>query len=85
MQWLSNGHSELSSYLKTTPWNILQIEVLNAEVQALKELVLTSTPSEPNRHLHPQIDRKAKEGRYLYIHMSIASFYYKVSCLFMSL
>ncbi|XP_067950734.1 guanine nucleotide exchange factor for Rab-3A-like [Watersipora subatra] len=38
------------------------IEVLNAEVQALKALVLTSTPSEPNRHLHPQIDRAAKEA-----------------------
>lgn len=33
----------------------LKIEVLSAEVQALKALVLTSTPSTPNRHLHPQI------------------------------
>lgn len=32
-----------------------QIEVLNAEVAALKQLVLTSTPSTPNKHLHPQI------------------------------
>ncbi|KAF6034472.1 RAB3IL1 [Bugula neritina] len=38
------------------------IDVLNAEVSALKALVLTSTPSEPNRHLHPQIDRKSKEA-----------------------
>ncbi|XP_065927495.1 guanine nucleotide exchange factor for Rab-3A isoform X2 [Magallana gigas] len=32
-----------------------QIEVLQAEVVALKQLVLTSTPSSPNKHLHPQI------------------------------
>jgi hypothetical protein len=30
-------------------------EVLQAEVKALKELVLTSTPSAPNKHLHPQL------------------------------
>ncbi|XP_060067726.1 guanine nucleotide exchange factor for Rab-3A-like isoform X1 [Ylistrum balloti] len=33
-----------------------KIEVLEAEVVALKQLVLTSTPSSPNKHLHPQID-----------------------------
>ncbi|XP_062576289.1 guanine nucleotide exchange factor for Rab-3A-like isoform X2 [Saccostrea cucullata] len=32
-----------------------QIEVLQAEVVALKQLVLTSTPASPNKHLHPQI------------------------------
>ncbi|XP_025099265.1 guanine nucleotide exchange factor for Rab-3A-like isoform X2 [Pomacea canaliculata] len=32
-----------------------KIEVLQAEVAALKQLVLTSTPSAPNKHLHPQI------------------------------
>lgn len=32
-----------------------QVEVLQAEVSALKQLVLTSTPSSPNKHLHPQI------------------------------
>ncbi len=35
----------------------LQIEILQAEVTALKALVITSTPSVPNRHLHPQIDQ----------------------------
>jgi Rab-3A-interacting protein len=35
---------------------LLQIEILEAEVIALKQLVLTSTPSSPNKHLHPQID-----------------------------
>lgn len=33
----------------------LKTEVLQAEVQALKALVLTSTPSRPNAHLHPQL------------------------------
>lgn len=33
----------------------LKIEVLTSEVQALKALVLTSTPNTPNRHMHPQI------------------------------
>lgn len=33
-----------------------QVEVLQAEVTALKSMLLTSTPSMPNRHLHPQID-----------------------------
>ncbi|XP_039294522.1 guanine nucleotide exchange factor for Rab-3A-like [Nilaparvata lugens] len=39
----------------------MQIDVLTAEVAALKTLVLTSTPSRPNPHLHPQIDPKSKE------------------------
>lgn len=33
----------------------MQVEVLTAEVDALKTLVLTSTPSQPNAHLHPQL------------------------------
>lgn len=33
-----------------------KVEVLQAEVSALKQLVLTSTPATPNKHLHPQID-----------------------------
>ncbi|CAG2056323.1 unnamed protein product [Timema podura] len=40
----------------------MQVEVLVAEVAALKTLVLTSTPSRPNPHLHPQIDpNRAKD------------------------
>ena len=35
---------------------LIQIEMLSAEVAALKNLVLTSTPSAPNKHLHPQIN-----------------------------
>lgn len=32
-----------------------KIDVLQAEVKALKELVLTSTPSTPNKHLYPHL------------------------------
>ncbi|XP_013398448.1 guanine nucleotide exchange factor for Rab-3A-like isoform X1 [Lingula anatina] len=41
-----------------------KIEVLQAEVVALKALVITSTPSMPNKHLHPQLEheKKKKEG-----------------------
>lgn len=38
-----------------------KIDVLIAEVAALKDLVLTSTPSSPNKHLHPQIDSPKKD------------------------
>ncbi len=34
---------------------------MQAEVTALKTLVLTSTPSMPNRHLHPQLDGKQEK------------------------
>ncbi|XP_023237643.1 guanine nucleotide exchange factor for Rab-3A-like [Centruroides sculpturatus] len=44
----------------------LKIEVLQAEVQALKTLVITSTPSMPNRHLHPQIEKKGNGVRCLF-------------------
>ena len=42
----------------------MKIEGLETEVSALKTLVLTSTPSQPNRHLHPQIDhhRNGSDG-----------------------
>lgn len=40
----------------------MQIDVLIAEVAALKALVLTSTPSMPNPHLHPQIANKDETG-----------------------
>lgn len=43
-----------------------QIEVLQAEVQALKTLVITSTPSMPNPHLHPQIDKRNNGVRSLF-------------------
>ncbi|XP_044254844.1 guanine nucleotide exchange factor for Rab-3A-like [Tribolium madens] len=39
----------------------MKVDVLTAEVAALKTLVLTSTPSRPNPHLHPQIDGRMKD------------------------
>lgn len=39
----------------------MKVDVLTAEVAALKTLVLTSTPSRPNPHLHPQIDGRIKD------------------------
>lgn len=40
----------------------MQVEVLSAEVEALKTLVLTSTPSQPNAHLHPQLSSSLSSG-----------------------
>ncbi|XP_062918124.1 guanine nucleotide exchange factor for Rab-3A-like isoform X2 [Mobula hypostoma] len=37
-----------------------KIDVLLAEVTALKTLVITSTPSSPNRELHPQLQNPSK-------------------------
>lgn len=39
-----------------------QIDMLQAEVTALKTLVITSTPSSPNRELHPQLQSPSKAG-----------------------
>ncbi|XP_072242068.1 guanine nucleotide exchange factor for Rab-3A [Leuresthes tenuis] len=39
-----------------------KIDVLQAEVMALKTLVLTSTPSSPNRQLHPQLQSSGTRG-----------------------
>ncbi|XP_037538892.1 guanine nucleotide exchange factor for Rab-3A [Nematolebias whitei] len=41
-----------------------KIDVLQAEVTALKTLVLTSTPSSPNRQLHPQLQSAGSRGSY---------------------
>ncbi|XP_064490374.1 guanine nucleotide exchange factor for Rab-3A-like isoform X2 [Ornithodoros turicata] len=40
----------------------LKMEVLQAEVQALKTLMITSTPSRPNPHLHPQLGKSNSGG-----------------------
>lgn len=42
----------------------MKVEVLTAEVAALKTLVLTSTPSRPNPHLHPQIGKEEAGGNF---------------------
>lgn len=46
----------------------MQVEVLSAEVDALKTLVLTSTPSQPNAHLHPQLSGSLSSGNLLHNH-----------------
>jgi len=38
------------------------VDVLQAEVNALKTLVITSTPSRPNAHLHPQLSNSVSSG-----------------------
>ncbi|KAJ8953073.1 hypothetical protein NQ318_013415 [Aromia moschata] len=40
----------------------MKVDVLTAEVAALKTLVLTSTPSSPNPHLHPQLNGTRDEA-----------------------
>ena len=40
----------------------MKIDGLETEVAALKTLVLTSTPSKPNKHLHPHLDSKNRPG-----------------------
>merc|ERR1712183_611828 len=47
--------------------SLFQVDGLQTEVAALKTLVITSTPSMPNRHLHPHIggnnhSRQTTEG-----------------------
>ncbi|XP_072291198.1 guanine nucleotide exchange factor for Rab-3A isoform X2 [Eucyclogobius newberryi] len=44
-----------------------KIDVLQAEVTALKALVLTSTPASPNRQLHPQLQSSGTRGAYKHI------------------
>ncbi|XP_072277880.1 guanine nucleotide exchange factor for Rab-3A isoform X1 [Pyxicephalus adspersus] len=39
-----------------------KIDMLQAEVSALKTLVITSTPSSPNRDLHPQLQSPSKNA-----------------------
>ncbi len=40
----------------------MQVDVLTGEVEALKTLVLTSTPSKPNLHLHGQSKEDSSVG-----------------------
>ncbi|XP_034540997.1 guanine nucleotide exchange factor for Rab-3A isoform X2 [Notolabrus celidotus] len=50
-----------------------KIDVLQAEVTALKTLVLTSTPSSPNRQLHPQLQSPGTRGAHRHIRNKSAS------------
>jgi len=49
-------HSNLGKFEK-----LFQIDALEAEVSALKSIVLTSTPSNPNPESHPQLVKKKDE------------------------
>lgn len=40
----------------------MKTDVLQAELKALKALVITSTPSMPNRHLHPHLDTRKESS-----------------------
>ncbi|KAM6926863.1 guanine nucleotide exchange factor for Rab-3A isoform 1-T1 [Lycodopsis pacificus] len=50
-----------------------KIDVLQAEVTALKTLVLTSTPSSPNRQLHPQLQPPGTRGAARHVRNKSAS------------
>lgn len=50
-----------------------KIDVLQAEVTALKTLVLTSTPSSPNRQLHPQLLSPGTRGAHRHTRNKSAS------------
>ncbi|XP_067090026.1 guanine nucleotide exchange factor for Rab-3A isoform X1 [Osmerus mordax] len=50
-----------------------KIDVLQAEVTALKTLVLTSTPSSPNRQLHPQLLSPSSRGAHRHTRNKSAS------------
>merc|ERR1711981_1350967 len=49
------GNVKRASAEKSLVESNMKIDGLETEVAALKTLVLTSTPSQPNRHLHPQL------------------------------
>jgi len=57
-----NSHDYYSYFFFVYLYFVSQIDVLQAEVMALKTLVLTSTPSSPNRQLHPQLQSSGTRG-----------------------
>ncbi len=52
---VGEANCKAAAYEKSLEEAAMKIEGLETERAALKDLVLTSTPSKPNRHLHPQI------------------------------
>lgn len=58
----SDSWGSLSPGLILTAVSPGQIDMLQAEVTALKTLVITSTPASPNRELHPQLLSPTKAG-----------------------
>lgn len=59
---ISSHHQDFQHVLNFLSVSDSQIDVLQAEVTALKTLVLTSTPSSPNRQLHPQLQSSGPRG-----------------------
>ncbi|XP_042877572.1 guanine nucleotide exchange factor for Rab-3A-like isoform X1 [Penaeus japonicus] len=54
-----NANQRAASAERSLREAMMQVEVLQAEVTALKALVITSTPAAPNPHLHPQLISKS--------------------------
>ncbi|XP_064092054.1 guanine nucleotide exchange factor for Rab-3A-like isoform X2 [Macrobrachium nipponense] len=54
-----NANQRAASAERSLREAMMQVEVLQAEVTALKALVITSTPASPNPHLHPQLITKS--------------------------
>ncbi|KAJ7401903.1 Guanine nucleotide exchange factor for Rab-3A [Pitangus sulphuratus] len=59
---LSKVREQLEQELEELTASLFEIDMLQAEVTALKTLVITSTPSSPNRELHPQLQSPSKAG-----------------------
>jgi hypothetical protein len=63
---VNTARAETAQYEKLLKEANGKIDMLQAELKALKELVLTSTPSTPNKHLHPHLNssesKKAGSG-----------------------
>uniref|UniRef100_A0AAQ5X794 RAB3A interacting protein (rabin3)-like 1 n=1 Tax=Amphiprion ocellaris TaxID=80972 RepID=A0AAQ5X794_AMPOC len=64
---LSQVRNQLEQELEELTASLFEIDVLQAEVTALKTLVLTSTPSSPNRQLHPQLQSSGTRGAYKHV------------------
>ncbi|XP_040837914.1 guanine nucleotide exchange factor for Rab-3A isoform X2 [Ochotona curzoniae] len=59
---LSKVREQLERELEELTASLFEIDMLQAEVTALKTLVITSTPASPNRELHPQLLSPTKAG-----------------------
>ncbi|OXB73645.1 UNVERIFIED_CONTAM: hypothetical protein H355_002098, partial [Colinus virginianus] len=57
---LSKVREQLEQELEELTASLFEIDMLQAEVTALKTLVITSTPSSPNWELHPQLQSPSK-------------------------
>lgn len=64
LHYLDSSELTTSLYIHLYDYSfcLFQIDMLQAEVSALKTLVITSTPSSPNRELHPQLQSPSKNA-----------------------